>query len=91
MHRAWQALPRSVPGPVGPHLTQRDPEDAIDRYEPRTTAAVRDSGELLPQGEIVQHQRLSREREGAKPPEGELEKEKHRRTMRASLCNGKRR
>jgi len=72
---------RQGPGPVGPHLTQRDPEDAINRYEPRTAAAVRESGELLPQGEIIQYQRLSRARQGAKPPDGELEEEKHRRTM----------
>ena len=65
--------------------------DRVNLTVPEAEPAVSGGGELLPQGEIIQHQRLSREREGANPPEGELEKEKHRRKMRAPLCNGKQR
>jgi len=69
------------PGPVGPHRTQGDPEQAVGREEPGTAAAVCPGGELVAQGEIIQSQRRSRARQGAKPPDGELEEEKHRRTM----------
>ena len=50
---------------------------------------MRQGGELVAQGEILQYQRLSGAGQGAKPPEGDLEEEKHRRIMRASLYNGK--
>jgi hypothetical protein len=42
------------PGPVGPHRTQGDPEQAVHREEPGTAATVRDGGELVAQGEIVE-------------------------------------
>ena len=68
-------------GGEGHHRTQGDPEQAVGREEPGTAAAVCQGGELVAQGEIIQYQRLSRARQGAKPPDGELEEEKHRRTM----------
>ena len=61
------------PGPVGPHRTQGDPEQAVGRQEPGTAAAVRHGGQLVAQGEIVEDQGLARACQGAHGPEEKLE------------------
>ena len=71
--------------------TRYDPKRSVKEFlnflwiQSCPATAVSQSCGLLAQREIVPHQRLSRAREAAKPPEGELEKEKHRRKMRLAL------
>ena len=75
--------------PVRPHRPQRDPESAIDREQPRAPAAASGDGELLAEGEIVEHEGLSGEGQRANAPEDHFEHQEHRATMRDPLGNGK--
>ena len=80
---------RQCTRPVGPSLTQSDPEETVGHDETWAAPAVNDGGELLPQGEIVEYEVPSRECQGANGPEGQPEKQKHFGRMRTHVRDGK--
>ena len=45
--------------PVSPHLAQGDPEEAVARDQPWAAASVSQGGELLAEGEILEHERTT--------------------------------
>lgn len=69
--------------PIWPQITQRNPEEAIDFAQMRPATAVSQGGELLSEGEILEHQRSTRQTQSARGAEEELQQEEHRGTMRS--------
>jgi hypothetical protein len=70
-----------------------DPEQAVGREKSRTAAAVRDGGQLVAQGEIVEDEGLARAGQGGHGLDEKLEKQQHCQKMRGNLCrcNGSKR
>jgi hypothetical protein len=67
--------------------SRRQVPQAVGREELWTTAAMREGGQLVPQGEIVEDEGLSRACQGAHGPDEKLEEQQHCRRMRGNLCD----
>jgi hypothetical protein len=74
--------------PIRPQIAQRNPEEAIDRDQLWTPAMLTEGGELLSQGEILEHQRTARQSQSAQGAEDELQQEEHPGRMRAPIRDG---
>jgi hypothetical protein len=73
--------------PIRPQIAQRNPEEAIDRDQLWTPAMLlTEGGELLSQGEILEHQRTARQSQSAQGAEDELQQEEHPGRMRAGFA-----
>jgi len=75
--------------PVRPQIPEGNPEQPINRAQPRPATLVDEGRELLSQGEILKHERAPRTREETDRPDGKLHQQEHRRRMWRSAADGK--